>query len=112
MQDEATSHTTNDVLNFLREKFQGCVISRWSEIGWPLYSPDLNPLDYFFWSFAMIHVRRQKPATLDELKTIVEDVAATVQEDMIRAAVGNIRKRCQACEEAKGGHFESFLKKL
>ena len=92
MQDEATSHTTHDVLNFLREKFQGRVISRWSEIGWPLYSPDLNPLDYFFWSFAMIHVRRQKPATLDELKTIVEDVAATVQEDMIRAAVGNIRK--------------------
>ena len=112
MQDGATAHTTNDVLNFLGEKFRGRVISRRSEIEWPPYSPDLNPLDYFFWSFALIQVRRQKPATIAELRAIVEDVAATAPEEMIRDAVENIKKRCEACQMAEGGHFESFLKKI
>ena len=112
MQDGATCHTTNDVLNFLRLKFKGRLISRRSEIGWPPYSPDLNVLDYFFWSYAMMHVRRRKPATIEQLKAVVEDVARTVPVDMIRAAVGNVRKRCQACIQADGDHFEAFLKQL
>lgn len=112
MQDGATSHTTADVMAFLNDKFRGRVISRKAEIEWPPYSPDLNVLDYFFWSYAMIQVRRRKPATIDELKETVEDIARTVPEQMIRDAVGNIRKRCDACELAEGGHFESFLKQL
>jgi hypothetical protein len=111
-QDGATCHTTDAVLTFLLAKFKDCVISRRSAIEWPPYSPCLNVLDYFFWSFAMMHVRRRKPATIEELKAVVEDVARTVPADMIRAAVGNIRKRCQACVEADGRHFESFLKQF
>ena len=111
-QDGATSHTTNAILNFLLDKFRGRVISRRSEIVWPPYSPDLNVLDYFFWSYAMIHVRRRKPATIEELKETVEDVAATIPEEMIRDAVANVRKRCRACIEADGDHFESFLKQF
>ena len=112
MQDGARPYTTEDVLNFLRLKFKDRVISRRSEIEWPPYSPDLNVLDYFFWSFAMIHVRRRKPTTIEELKAVVEDVARTVPVDMIRAAVANVRKRCQACIQAEGGHFEAILKQL
>ena len=112
MQDGATSHTTLAVLNFLLDKFGGRVISRRSEIIWPPYSPDLNVLDYFFWSYAMMHVRRRKPTTIDELKETVEDVARTIPEEMIREAVANIRKRCRACEAASGDHFESFLKQF
>ena len=112
MQDGARPYTTEDVLNFLRLKFKDRVISRRSEIEWPPYSPDLNVLDYFFWSFAMIHVRRRKPTTIEELKAVVEDVARTVPVDMIRAAVANVRKRCRACIQAEGNHFEAILKQL
>ena len=50
-----------------------------------------------------------KPATLANLKAFVEDVAATVPAEIIRDAVGNLRKRCRACMLADRGHFESFL---
>ena len=111
-QDGATSHVTNDVFMFLTAKFRGRLISHRSDIGWPPYSPDLNPLDYFFWGYAMMHVRRQKPTTIDELKAIVEDVAHTVPVEMICKSVAGIKKRCRACIQAEGGHFESFLKKM
>ena len=101
-----------EVHNFLGEKFCGQIISQKLEIDWPPYSPDLNPLDYFFWSLAMIQVRCQKTSTIAELTAIVEDVAATAPKEMIHDAVGNIRKRCQACQMAEGSQYEPFLKKI
>ena len=49
------------------------------------------------------------PATMDELKETVKDIASTVPEQVIQGVVGNYRKRCNACERAYGNHFESFL---
>ena len=111
-QDGATSHTANDVIKFLSQKFNQRIISRRSPIDWPAYSPDLNPLDYHFWSYAMMHVRRVKPATIDELRTVVEDVVKTIPESMVRKTVANIRKRCRACLMAEGNNFKAFLKKI
>ena len=87
-------------------------LSHRSKVDWPPYSPDLNPLDYFLWSFTMIHVSRQKTSTIAELTAIVEDVATTVPKEMIQDAVGNIRKGCQECQMAEGGRYEPFLKKI
>ena len=78
----------------------------------PPYFPDLNVLDYFFWSFAMAQVRRVKPSDIDELKATVEEVARSIPVEMVSDAVWNLRKRCGACEDASGGHFESFLKSM
>ena len=77
-------------------QFRGRLISRRSDITWPPYSPDMNPLDYFFWGYAMMHVRRVKPASIQELMEVVEDVARTIPEEMVRKSVANIRKRCRA----------------
>ena len=109
MQDGATSHVTNVNLNFLVEKFRGRVISRRSEQMWPPYSPCLNPLDFSIWGYMQNQVRRIQPSTIEELMAAVEDVAATIPEEMVRAAAANVRKRCEACLEADGGHFEYFL---
>ena len=111
-QDGATSHTTNAVLDFLDSKFHGRIISRRSDIPWPPYSPDLNPLDFFVWGYVMQQVRRIKPETIDELKAVVEDVVSSIPEEMIRKSVANLRKRCEACLAADGGHFEHFLKSM
>ena len=112
IKDSATGLTTNAVLNFLGKMFWGLVISQRLEIDWPPYSPNLNPLNCFFFSFSMIHIHYQKPVTLDELKAVVDDIALTVPEQVIWDAVANIRKCCWACKVANGGHFEASLKKL
>ena len=109
MQDGASSHVTNANLNFLVGKFRGRVISRRSEQMWPPYSPCLNPMDFCIWGYMQDQVRRIEPSTMQELKDAVEDVAQTIPEEIIRAAASNLRKRCQACIEADGGHFEFLL---
>ena len=86
------------IMAFLDAKFQGHVINCKAEVAWSLYSPNLNPLDYFFWFYAMIYVCGQKPATIDELKETFKDIASTVPEQMIQDAMGDFCKRCNACK--------------
>ena len=90
IQDGAHPHTTEDVLTFHCLKFKGCVVSRRSEVVWPLYLLNLNVLDYFCGSYAMIHVRQRKSATIKGSKAVVEDVARTVPDNIIRTAVANV----------------------
>ena len=66
----------------------------------------MNVLDYWFWSYAQSEVYRQKPATLQGVKAVVEEVAAMLDEDMIRCAVQNVMKRAQLCMEENGAQFE------
>ena len=47
--------------------------------------------------------------SIDELKKTVEDIEQIVPVQMIREATGNIRKKCKACKQAAGDHFESFF---
>ena len=75
-QDGASVHCTPEVLAFLASKFGARVISRNTEHSWPPYSPDLSPLDFSFWGQAMAHVVRCQPATIPELKQVVEDFAS------------------------------------
>jgi hypothetical protein len=110
MQDGATAHTTNDVLSFLKSKFGERVISRRTNIPWPAKSPDLNILDFFFWSYAQSEVYRRKPSTIDELKDVVEEVCETIGPEMIKNAAANFRKRAEFCVAENGGHFEHKMK--
>ena len=105
-QDGAPVHVTKDVIDFVEKAFSGRVISRNSEIEWPAYSPDMTPLDYFFWGYSLAEVVRRQPESIDELKAIVEEVAANVEPDIIRRAVANLWKRAELCLEAGGSHFE------
>ena len=77
-------------------QFRGHLISRRSDITWSPYSPDMNPLNYFFWGYAMTHMWHVKPASIQELMEVVEDMARTIPEEMVRKLVANIRKRCRA----------------
>ena len=79
---------------------------------WPSYSPDLNTLNYFFWSYAMMQVQWRKLATFNELKETIKSVGHMILEKIVREAVENMCKRCQACEAASSGHLEAFLKQF
>ena len=47
-QDGATVHSTTQVRDWLKEKFDNRVISRFLDHPWPTRRPDLSPLDYWF----------------------------------------------------------------
>ena len=100
-----------EVLDWLREKFGDRVISYKMTHPWPAKSSDLSPLDYWFWSVCMAAVRKGLPATLDELKLIVEVYANSLTPEMINKSVNHIFVRAKACLEQNGASFERHLKK-
>ena len=109
MQDGAPAHCTNEAKTFLLEKFQGRVISRGTDRAWPAHSPDLNPLDFHFWSAAQRQVYRSKPENIDGLVQVVRDFAANYDQTTIKRVSANVLKRARICLRADGGHFQHLL---
>lgn len=108
-QDGATVHTTNRTRAWLRENFGDRIISRLTRHPWPARSPDLSPLDFWFWGAAMAELRKNPPATLKVLKDTVEAYADSLDENEIRRAVRHVRTRAQECLRRRGGAFEGHF---
>lgn len=109
-QDGATPHTAVRVREWLTSKFGDRVISRFTDRPWPARSPDLSPLDYWFWSVCMVELRKNPPNSLPDLVNTVGGYAASLNYDQISAAVKDVLPRANACIEADGGAFEYKLK--
>ena len=112
-QDGAPSHTSNVTMKFLKGIFKDRIISRLAKIvtmpEWSARSPDLNPLDFTFWSQAMQKVWEEKPKTIAALKTVVETFFSSLTPDFINNCVLNIKTRAQLCVQENGGHFEHLM---
>jgi hypothetical protein len=85
-QDGAPAHASNSVLQWLHTHFGDRVISRRSDIPWPAQSPDLNPLDFWFWGWASAEVIRTQPTTIWDLIDGVETAAAVLTTPEIKKA--------------------------
>ena len=109
MQDGAPPHCTQAVLSFLREKFDGRVISRRTPVPWPAHSPDLNILDFHFWAEAQKKVFEEKPSNLEDLVSCVRRFSDQYDPTVIKKSCANTLKRARACLSAEGGHFQHFL---
>ena len=107
-QDGATPHAANLVLNWLHRKFQDRVISRRASVPWPAQSPDLNPLDYWFWGYGSSEIHRQNPATIIDLVDCVEAFSAMVTKDEVLNATAGIVHRLEDCRNNGGGHFQQM----
>lgn len=111
-QDGATCHTTLMVRDWLFSKFGERIISRHTPVPWPARSPDLSPLDFWFWSVCLAELRRNPPSSLDELKETVEVYSNTLEKEEIIKACRDILPRADACIQSGGGAFEYKLKKI
>ena len=105
-QDGATSHCTTDVLGMLQEKFGDRIISRRASTPWPAQSPDLNPLDYWFWGEVTSVISKERPSSIEELMDVVECFCASLSSEQILKATSSIYDRLQACGKKGGNHFQ------
>jgi len=117
MQDGATPHTANAVLDVLHETFGPRVISHRYPArhgrgqSWPPNSPDINPCDYFLWGYLKEKVFPQKPATLVELRAVILAVCREITEDMCRRVITNVGVRVAEVIRQNGGHIEHVLRR-
>jgi len=73
---------------------------------WPPNSPDLNPVDYKIWGILQERVYKTRRKDVDELRRRIAEEWDKTDQRIIDKAVGEWRKRLQACAAAGGGHFE------
>ena len=87
----------------------GTVISRFDDIAWPAWSPDLTVPYFFLWGFLKDHVFRRRIMTIQELKQVIVDEVAAIDEDLRRRVYGNFQTRLQQCIDVNGGYLPDVI---
>ena len=110
MQDGATAHTTAASREFIRDKFQDRVISLKTDFVWAPHSPDLNPLDFFLWSYYLKDiVYREAPQTIHDLKTSIIHHVRNIDIPLCDRVIRDFKRRVDVCFQRQGRHMEHVL---
>ena len=73
---------------------------------WPPSSPDLNPLDYFFWSYVENITNMTSHNTKASLIAAIRRVFAELPPALVEKVCSQFRIRIKAVIEAEGGYIE------
>lgn len=109
-QDGAPAHNTQRVSLALYQLFDDRWIGNNGPILWPARSPDLTPLDFFFWGYLKNKVFSVPPTTEDECKNNIRQAIRDLNAQSIRCATSSeLRRRIELCLQNQGGVFEHKL---
>lgn len=109
-QDGCPAHFARPVREYLDEELPGRWIGRAGPISWPARSPDLNPLDFFYWGAVKEKVYEKPIGSEHELRQRIAEAAQFVNNGRYaRKIARSFLKRCRACIAAEGRHFEHLL---
>ena len=108
-QDGATAHTAHAVMDYLKLKFRGRVISRFGDIAWPARSPDLSVCDYFLWGYLKSKVYVNRPGTLDALKVAITQEIASIRTVLLEKVFNNFTSRLEECMVRDGQHLTDVI---
>jgi hypothetical protein len=97
--DGAPSHFGNIVRHFLNERFPNKWIGRGGFLAWPPRTPDLTPLDFFFWGYVKNIFYQEKIADLRALRHCITEAVVTVTEVMLVNTWREIEYRSTCVEQ-------------
>lgn len=98
-QDGAPAHTSNVVQDWCETNLTDFL----KKDEWPPSSPDLNPLDFFVWSYMLSRINEHKITSLIQFKKIILRVWDQMPMDSVRAACESFQKRLKLIKKVKGG---------
>lgn len=98
-QDGAPSHTANLVQDWCRENLTDFL----DKLEWPPSSPDLNPLDYFVWSYMLSKVNDHRVSNINQFQTVITRIWDEMPMEVVRAACDGFEKRLKLVKKVKGG---------
>lgn len=109
MQDGATPHNVLPVKEHLNNVVQVWIGNN-GTILWPPNSPDLSPMDSYFWGFLKDIIYNNNDCIQvmkDRIQLEINNL--NVNNQAISDAIQNIIRRLELCIENNGGHFEQLL---
>lgn len=107
--DGCPAHYARPVREHLNEVFPDRWIGRLGPILWPPRSPDLNPLDFFYWGCLKDKVYSKPIRSEAELRQRVFEAAREISSMSMRSLGRNFIKRCHLCIRVRGRQFEHLL---
>ena len=107
-QDGAPPHYAVIVRDFLSNVFPGKWIGRRGPIEWPPRSPDLTPMDFFFWGVVKDKVFEKRPKNVEEMKEFIRRACEEIDEDkeLCAKVCLSVETRLQECIDNEGFQFE------
>lgn len=109
-QDGAPPHFGRNVREYLDETFPHRWIGRRGSIEWPARSPDLTPLDFFYWGYLKDRVYATKPVCINDLKERILMVSQSVTPEMLTNVSNTLYLRFGHCQAVNGQQFEHLIK--
>lgn len=108
-QDGAPAHNSHLIREVLNTNFGENWMGTNGPIRWPARSPDLTPLDFYFWGDLKNRLYKIRSNNLNELRENFENSIQQVPNIAIFNATQAVTKRCRKCIEQNGRQFEHFL---
>ncbi|KAJ4447807.1 hypothetical protein ANN_09815 [Periplaneta americana] len=100
-QNRAPPHYALHVTDHLNECFPQRWIGRGGPTAWPPRSPDLTPLDFFFWGYIKDIVYKTVVADLEDLRRRIVAACATVTPEMLQNAWQELEYRLDICRATR-----------
>ncbi|GFW24495.1 transposable element Tcb2 transposase [Trichonephila clavipes] len=73
---------------------------------WPAYSPDLYPIEHVWYALGRrIAACLHHPVNTQQLKQMLIEEWALLQQEMLQQLVLSMRRRCEATFAVRGGHI-------
>lgn len=101
-QDSAPCHVSGKALGWLKENCFDFV----HKDTWPPSSPDLNPMDYFFWGVLEARTNRRPHTTKASLITAIKEQSNAMERELVQRACSCFRTRVEQVIEAEGSYIE------
>jgi hypothetical protein len=106
-QDGAPPHWGLTVRVSLNEIFSKR-IGQDGPIPWPPHSPDITPLDFFFWGYIKDQVFHPKVGSVVELHAGINSAVASVTPHMLKNTWCEIEYRLNILRATNGTHIEMY----
>lgn len=99
---------------YLNSEYGNRWIGRGGPVAWPARSPDLTPLDFFFWGRVKDLVYGQDGHTIEnvsQLKRRIKRAFRVMKRDheTLRRVRRHVQRRAYACIQREGGFVQQLL---
>lgn len=107
--DGCPAHYGRQVRTHLDQRYPRRWIGRSGAIEWPPRSPDLNPLDFFYWGCLKDKIYNKTIQNEEHLRQQIFTAAQEISQLNLRKLRREFLKRCRACIRVEGRQFEHLL---